>query len=796
MTKIFASRLAVLLICLQAALLTLFSAPTERKSPVENSTASAAETNPDRLKPGPDEAQIARLAAQMLERFHYSHHSIDDTISSNLLTRFMNDLDPQHVHFLQADVAEFDIYRDKLDDLLLKRGDVSPARQIFSRFFQRLQEHMAFVSELLKTDKFDFSGHERVTLNRKDMPYPKNLAEAKKLWRDRLRYEYLEEKLNRSHPAKSNGTKVEKTKTSKEIHNEIVELFEHRNARTLKMFKEWDADDVLETYLTTLAHLYDPHSDYLGKSQLESFSISMNLALFGIGAKLQTDEDGTCKISELVAAAPADKSKKIKPGDKIIGVAQGDQPSVDVVDMPINKVVSLIRGKKGTEVRLTVIPVDAPSTRKVVALIRDEIKMEESYAKGKIIELPTGKDASFRIGVIDLPSFYAPMDVSASNNRDKASVPRYTSRDVDKLLRKFKEQKVSGVILDLRRNGGGSLEEAIRVTGLFIKTGPVVQVKDSDGTETVDKDLDPSVLYDGPLVVLTSRFSASASEIVAGALQDYGRALIVGESSTHGKGTVQSLNGLSTFLKERMATNDPGALKVTIRKFYRPSGSSTQLKGVVPDIILPSRWNVWEGIGENSIPNALPWDTIENAEFERLNRVEPYLQELRRRSESRVAADKEFGYVREDIADYLKHQKDKIVTLNETELLKEREEAVAKEKARDNERRARKGPDEKVYDITLKFIAEEKGLPPPTLKTNSHSALPVKKTEAERVEQDTTVAVEPEAKAEAENPEPEKPHVDPQLAEAEHILTDYLSLLPKETILTINHANDAVADKP
>jgi carboxyl-terminal processing protease len=794
MRKFLNTRVLIVFISLQAALLlTLLAAPTERKTAENNSSASDAAS---KFTPGPDEPQIANLAARMLQQFHYSHTAMDDIVSSNLLVRFMTELDPQHIHFLQADAAEFEPYHDKLDDMILKKGDVSVGRRIFSRFLQRLEQRTEYMNQLLKTEKFDFTSRDKVLLNRKDTPYPKDLVEAKKLWRERLRYDYLEEKLNRAHPSK---VATAKPKSPKEIHDEIVQLFERRNARTIKTFKDWDADDVLEIYLTTLAHIYDPHSDYFGKSQLESFSISMNLALFGIGAQLKSD-DGYCVIDKLVPG-PAMKSKKIKPNDKIIAVAQAEQPPVDVVDMPLNKVVSLIRGKKGTEVRLTVIPVDEPSTRKVVSLIRDEIKLEDSAAKGKIIEIPSGKGARFRIGIIDLPSFYAPMDVSASGNRDKSANASYTSIDVAKLLKKFNEEKVSGVILDLRRNGGGSLEEAIRVTGLFIKTGPVVQVRDSDGTVTVDEDRDPSIVYNGPLVVLTSRFSASASEIVAGALQDHGRALLVGESATHGKGTVQSLQSLGLFLKERSTTNDPGALKVTIRKFYRPSGSSTQLRGVVPDIILPSKFNIWEGIGENSIPNAMPWDTIENASFDKLDRVEPYVTELRKRSEGRVKSDKEFQYVQEDIEDYLKHQKDKTVSLNEAERLKERREDEAREKARDEERRARKEPEQTVYDITLK-LAEEKGLPPPTLKTNANlhasatnSTPPAEGSLKKATEKPALVSNE-KSGADTENVEPEKPHVDAELSETEHILIDYLSLLPKEAIVTINRANDSVADKP
>jgi len=331
----------------------------------------------------------------------------------------------------------------------------------------------------------------------------------------------------------------------------------------------------------------------------------------------------------------------------------------------------------------------------------------------------------------------------------------------------------------------------------------------------VDKDMDSSITYDGPLMVLTTRFSASASEIVAGALQDYSRALLVGESSTHGKGTVQSLNNFRHVPNVSFeSTNDPGSLKVTIRKFYRPSGSSTQLKGVVPDIVLPSRLNVLDGIGENSMDYALPWDTIDSAKFDRQNRVEPYLAELKKRSDARVTSDKEFEYVREDMAQLQKLQLDKTASLNEAEQLKEREQNEARDKARDKERRTRTEPEQKVYDITLK-LADEKGLPPPTLKTNGLVILQDPGTNAyvisydtnklqsltkgelvDHVEKSTTATVTAVKKPEPVNPEDVKPQVDPELTEAEHILTDYLSLMPKETILTINRTGEAAAGKP
>jgi carboxyl-terminal processing protease len=558
------------------------------------------------LAQGPNEASIARVTATILERGHYLKQPFNAEISAKFLDRYFDALDNLHIYFLQSDLKEFDIYRHSLDKLTLKDGNTAPGRVIFLRFLERLQQQFDYVSELLKTEKFEFETDDRFVINRRTLPRPKDLAEARKLWRERLRYEYLQEKLNKEKP------------------EEIVKIILRRYTRILRALKDYDNDDVLQVYLTALAHVYDPHSDYLGKSELDTFSINMKLSLFGIGAVLRS-EDGYCKIQTLVAEGPADRSKKLKPNDKIIAVGQGEKAPVDVVDMKLNKVVEMIRGPKGTEVRLTVIPADAPDTseRKTVTLIRDEIKLEDQEAKAKVIEFPAGTNQFMRLGVIDLPSFYAAFELEGRANSGER---KSTTTDVAKLLHKLQQEHVAGVVLDLRRNGGGSLEEAINLTGLFIKKGPVVQIKDSDGRVSVDEDPDPEIVYDGPLIVLTSRFSASASEILAGALQDYGRALIVGDTSTHGKGTVQSLIQLQPYMRQfgLGITNDPGAVKITIRKFYRASGSSTQLKGVVPDIILPSLNNALE-VGESSLDNPLPWDTITSATYDKMNRVSPYI---------------------------------------------------------------------------------------------------------------------------------------------------------------------------
>lgn len=755
--------------------------------------------------PGPMDGQIAYVTARMLEQYHYLRQPFTGKVSTRFFDHYVEYFDISHLHFTQGDLAEFERYRTNLDHLTINQhrvADTRPACAIFNRFVERLRQRVAYADELLNTEKFTFDTDERILLNRKDQPYPKDLDEARKLWRDRLRFEYLQEKLGKidtkTKAAKTGADAVNAAeaksaegKPKKTESEEIVDTLRHRYHRQLHAFMDWSSDDVLQAYLTALAHVYDPHSDYLGQSQLDSFAITMNLSLFGIGAELMS-EDGYCTIHRLLPGGPATKSKVIKENDRIVAVAQSNQPPVDVVDMSLSKAVQLIRGPKGTEVRLTIIPAGADSAaRKTISLVRDEIKLEDQEAKAKLIETPNSAGRNVRLGVIDLPSFYTPFDLS--NSRGKG---RSTTADVSQLLAKLKQEQVDGVVLDLRRNGGGSLEEAIKLTGLFIKEGPVVQVRDFDGSVQEDDDTDPSVLYDGPLIVLTSRFSASASEILAGALQDYGRALVVGDSSTHGKGTVQSVQSLKPFIHGSGVTNDPGALKLTIKKFYRASGASTQLKGVVPDVVLPSIFNESKDIGETALDNPLPWDTIESAKFDKLNLVAPYVMELRKRSEARLATDKEYSYIREDIEWFKKQQADKTLSLNENVRLKEKEELDARQKARDQERLARAEPVDKVYDLTLKQ-ALLPGLPAPTVRTNA--AMLAKMTGARApgtpaIGTNGTVAAAAsplfQRTDNSDEPADEKPAApDASLEESEHILVDYLGLLPKGNLVTAGHVS-------
>jgi carboxyl-terminal processing protease len=720
----------------------------------------ATARKPAALVPGRHDSNVARLVSLILLQSHYLQQPLDKEVSGKLVDRYIDVLDNLRLHFLQSDLREFDSYRANAAELIRKNGDTQPGREIFTRFLERLGQRVTHVAELLENEVFEFDGNDRYSPNRKGAERPKDLAEARQLWRQHLRYEVLQEKLNNEKP------------------EEIASKVARRYARLLRMYQDLDNNDIFEIYLSALTHVYDPHSDYMGKSSLDSFAIGMNLSLFGIGALLQS-EDGYCTIKELMPG-PAAKSKMIKPKDRIIAVAQEGGEPVDVVDMPLKKVVELIRGPKGSKVTLTIIPADAadPSMRNLVTLERDEIKLEDQQAKAKIIDLPQEDGKLARLGVIDLPSFYA------SFERIADAEPRSTTVDVAKLLRKLKRENVEGIILDLRRNGGGSLEEAINLTGLFIKEGPIVQVRDYTGKIMVDRDTDPTVLYDGPLVVLTSRFSASASEILAGALQDYGRALIVGDSSTHGKGTVQSLIRLDR-PEFGSRIQNPGALKLTIRKFYRASGASTQLKGIVPDIVLPSPNNYAE-VGEASLDNPLPHDWIRSAEFDKLDLIHPVLPELQHRSNQRIKTDQDFIYLQEDIEQYRRLLADRSVSLNYQQRLNEKEEAAAKQKARQAELLARAESGEKVYEITLKHV-DEPGLPEPVSKSQqlARSGRPfgaavdhpdVAQSEPARSEDGNQ-----EAGEELLDGEPKAPSVDVTLSEAKRIMADLISLWPKAT---------------
>ncbi len=640
------------------------------------------------IEPDPAAPIVGQLVGRILEQNHYLHHALDAKTSRAILADYLEVYDYNRMFFEKSDVDEFNArYGDSLADRI-KEGDVAPAYEIFDRFLKRLDERAALVKELTASP-MDFDAADAIVIDRHEAPWAADAKQARELWRLRIKYELLQEKMTKAKP------------------EEIVKTVNTRYERLVRSYKEYDSSDILQNYLSALTHTFDPHSDYMAAPQKENFDISMKLSLVGIGAVLRS-EDGYAKIVSLVSGGPADKDKRLKPNDKIEAIAQGDGPWIEAVGMKLDRLVQMIRGEKGTTVRLRVIPADAidPATRVSITLVRDEIKLTDQEAKAKIIDLPLSAGKTVKVGVIDLPSFYADM---------KSVIDaKSTTRDVEKLLLALKKNNVDGVILDLRRNGGGSLSEAVSLTGLFIPEGPVVQVKDARGITKVLRDTEPGALYNGPLIVLTSRASASASEILAAALQDYDRALIVGEKSTFGKGTVQSIIDLSQYLPGAMRSYNPGAVKLTIQKFYRVSGGSTQNRGVIPDVKLPSLEDYMD-IAESALKNAMPYDETDPASFERTESVTaPKNKELARLSAERVAASPEFTYVRSDIERYKKQKEEKTISLNEKKRVAEKKADEDREAQRKKERAARKSKELVATEITLESID---GAEPPKKST-------------------------------------------------------------------------------
>jgi carboxyl-terminal processing protease len=628
-----------------------------------------------------DSEQIGISVARLLEEGHYTHHPLNDEISRKLLTGYLEILDFSHLFFTQKDIDEFTAkYGTTLDDDVLL-GNLKPAHEIFTVFSKRVEDRVAKIKELLK-QSMDFKSDQTVLLSRQKAPWPKDEAEADALWRGRIENELLQEKLS-EHPIEP-GPK----------------LVERRYDRMLRNVHEEDDEEQVKLFLDALAQAYDPHSEYLSKSDLKNFSINMGLSLVGIGAMLRS-EDGYAKIESLVPGGPAQTSGRLKVGDRITAVAQGQAEFVDVRDMRLDKVVDQIRGKKGTRVRLMIIPSAAadPSQRKTIELVRDEIKLKDQEARADIIIKKDRNGDPVKLGWITLPSFYADMDSHAKS----------TTRDVLVLLKRLKKEKISGLVVDLRRNGGGSLEEAISLTGLFFKSGPVVQTKGSNERVVISTDPDPGIAYDGPLVVLTSRQSASASEIFAAALQDYGRAVIVGDKNTFGKGTVQTILEIGRFtslLGSR--SQEDGALKLTIQKFYRVAGGSTQLHGVASDIVLPTLTDLPE-FGEGALKNALAYDDVPPAKFNKWSDTHPlFVDELKARSAARVAADPEFHYVMEDM-ERLRHKlDDNRISLNEDVRRRELDEQKMREETRSKDRLARKEEEPSIYRLTLETVDNPK----------------------------------------------------------------------------------------
>lgn len=674
--------------------------------------------------------RIAKTVGDLLDRAHYKGVRLDATIAGLHLKNYLDALDYNHMVFLQTDVDEFTAKYGKSLENLTKSGDATAAYLIFDRYQQRLDASVARVAALLK-EKHDFTQDEKFIVQRNKLPWPKDEGEAHELWRQRVKFELLNGRLTDEKPEKT------------------VEKISRRYARLQKNMKQFDSSEILQTYLSALGHAFDPHSDYMAPADAKNFDIhNVKLKLNGIGALLGQDpeDDDYTKIKGLTPGGPAELGKQLKPGDKIIAVAQGSAESVDCVGMRLSEVVDMIRGQKGTEVRLTVIPVDAvsESDRKEIRIIRDEIKLKEQYAYARVIDHVTADGKKQRLGVIELPQFY-----------------QKCAADVEKLIVRLQKEKVNGVILDLRRNGGGLLNEAVELTGLFIKKGPVVQVRNPKSIEVLE-DEDGRVTYDGPLMVFVGHHSASASEIVAAALQDYGRALIVGDQTTHGKGTVQTLFPLAQWMGTRQVS-DPGQLKFTISKFYRIAGGTTQKHGVTPDVILPNVLDYLE-TGEAFLPNVLDADDIQPAKYQRTDRINGGLDELRKLSADRTAKDKDFTYIREDIELVKKQRADKTISLNEQQRVQEKKEGEARAEARKQERDARPPATDKVFLVKTETVDKNQPLiavqaPKPKDKDKAGEKKPAVKPPGDEDEDNDTDAG--------------KAVIDVYLREALNILSDY-----------------------
>lgn len=609
------------------------------------------------LQPARNDAYVAKAVSALLPSEHLSKHALNDDIAERALKTYLKTLDPMKVYFNQSDVDSFRQRVKDLDDQVLK-GDITFAYDVFNTFLKRVDERLQIVEQVLAMNH-DFTVDEEMVTDADLATYAKNGAEAFDIWRKRIKYDLLLQK------------------TDKVEGQEAKDKLKRRYTNFARRMKQFSSDDVLEYYLTSFTTAYDPHTTYMSPSSLENFEIQMRLELDGIGAKLQ-DVDGYTVVKEIVPGGAAAKDARLKPEDKVLAVGQGESGEMtDVVDMRLSDVVDLIRGKRDTVVRLKVLPATGGEPV-VYNITRARIELKDSEARSEIIEAGTKNNGqSFKIGFIDLPSFY--MDMEGARKRQENF--KSTTRDVKKILETFQTKGVDAVVLDLRKNGGGSLTEAINLTGLFIDQGPIVQVKDADGNVQHYDDLEAGTSWDGPLVVLISKFSASASEIFAGAIQDYNRGLIVGDHTTHGKGTVQSLLDLGRQLFRGLGglgTPKLGALKLTMQQFYRPNGDSTQNRGVLSDIELPSITTHLD-VAESDLDYAMKFDKVPSVEYKRVNYLQPaVVDQLRRRSMERRANSTDFQKVDKDIQRYLAQKKRKTVTLNEAKFMADRAELDAR----------------------------------------------------------------------------------------------------------------------
>ena len=736
--------------------------------------AAATATKPygaEELAPLAEHPRNTRNIVDALAQRHYVRNVLDDALSPRIFQEYLDDLDPSRSYMLASDIAEFRRYEYEMDNAL-SRGNVRPAFEIFNRYHERVIDRFEAVLALIEErfDTFDFTVEESLEIDREDAAWALTMEELDELWRKRIKNEVLNLTMANKEPD-----------AIKEL---LVKRYTNRLART----RQTNSEDVYQLYMNSFTKTYDPHTQYFSPRTAENFTINMSLSLEGIGAVLQREDEYT-KVVSLVPAGPADKSRQLFPNDKILRVGQGEGGElVDVVGWRLDEVVQLIRGKKDTVVRLDVIPAKNESEQKIISITRNTVKLEEQSAKSEVIEVEQFGH-TYKIGVIDIPTFYVDFRGSQRDQGDYKS----TTADVRRLLEDLKRQEVDGVIVDLRDNGGGSLQEANLVTGLFIDRGPTVQIRQKTNRVDVLTDKDKSTVYEGPLAVLVNRLSASASEIFAGAIQDYQRGIVIG-SQTFGKGTVQSLMTLSR-----------GQLKLTQAKFYRISGESTQHQGIIPDIAYPSDYDP-ETIGESTLEDPLPWDKIQPTGYRTKRNLVHLLPELRNQHARRVANDPDFEYLTEAFSYRKERSKDTSVTLSLATRQREKEESDAFWLGLENKRRVAKGLDAVASLDELNDALNDKGpdlasastepaggagAAAPGIDSASAGALPATSEAAsEQAASAATIAVVPdadptaapepvlnpeEAVADATDEEVED-DPDPYLVETGNILVDLISV--------------------
>ncbi|TNJ33958.1 carboxy terminal-processing peptidase [Arenimonas terrae] len=641
------------LIALSAAL------PLALAVAASSAPGGSAPTSLEELSPSAEQAAAARLVYGILSdsRYVYRAKPLDDALSAEIHRRYLESLDSQKLFFTQADITRFEAYRNGHDDAI-KNQRLDPAYEIFKTYLQRVDERVAHARRLL-AKPFDFSSNETWAYDREDARWAANAAELDEAWRKYVKNDALRLRLAGRDQA------------------EIRKTLDKRYAGLAERVHELRGDDVFESFMNAYATSIDPHTSYMAPRSAENFNMQMRLSLEGIGAVLQR-QDEFVVIRTIVPGGPADNGGKLKVGDRVVAVGQGASgPMVDVVGWRIDDVVALIRGKKGTQVRLDVLPAEAGTDAKPqpISIIRDKVKLEQQAAQKRVIDI-----GDRRIGVVELPTFY--LDFEARRRGDKDA--RSATADVARLLRELRAEKVDGVVIDLRDNGGGSLLEAVELTGLFIDQGPVVQVRETGGRVSVESDDMTGVAWDGPLAVLVNRSSASASEIFAAAIQDYGRGLIIGEP-TFGKGTVQSLIDLDRFPRKDQAKF--GQVKLTVAQFFRVDGGTTQHAGVLPDLAFPVSLDASE-YGESTYDNALPATRIARAPHGNLGNLAALRPQLLQQHKARVATDREFRWWAEDVATFRAERDKKTLSLNETVRAAERDRLAAERKQREAERKA------------------------------------------------------------------------------------------------------------